>query len=118
MGYTTEFRGSLNFTSTPKPEVLSSIEKMFGEDCRDHPEWEVPNLTWMDLEFNHDETGIEWDGSEKTYDMVEKINLILKLLRRIDNNFGLEGVMEARGEDWDDLWKIEVVDGWAVKSDM
>ena len=82
MGYSTEFIGELLFTKELKASEIVKIKSFLGQDCRNHPEWNAKQLTYIDLEFTDDFTGLKWDGSEKTYDLVEKVNLIIDIMKK------------------------------------
>ncbi len=118
MGYTTRFEGELKFTTDLTVSQLNKVKSFLGEDCRDHPEWETRDLTHIDMELLEDFTGIKWDGSEKTYDLTEKVNLIINQMRKDHPEFGLEGQMVAQGEDFDDRWLLFIRDGIAVEEKM
>ena len=113
MGYTTSFKGELLFTKELKASELAELSKFLGEDCRDHPEWNNTSLTYIDLKLNKDFTGLEWDGSEKTYDLVDKVNLIIDNMKTISPNFGLTGELLAQGEDVGDVWHLTIENGKA-----
>lgn len=118
MGYNTNFSGELKFTNDPTVSQLNELKKYLGEDCRKHPEWNMREYTYIDLELTEDLTGICWNGSEKTYDLTEKINFIIKQMKEKFPDFGLEGQMLAQGEDIGDVWKIVIDDGEAVEKDI
>lgn len=40
MEYNTTFTGELKFVEEATASQLAALNAMFGEDCRDHPEWE------------------------------------------------------------------------------
>lgn len=118
MGYTTKFTGELLFTKELTASQLAMINLFFGEDCRDHPEWECDG-TYIDLELNDDFTGIRWDSdTEKNYGMVDHINLIIRMMKEAVPEFGLTGEMLAQGEDISDRWKLAIQDGQAVRVDL
>ena len=118
MGYSTDFNGKLLFNKELTVKQLRKIESFMGEDCRDHPEWNAGDLTWIDLELSYYDDGVQWNGGEKTYDMIEKINLIVDIMRQDDPEFGFVGELDASGEMSDDLWKIVCVDGKATYRDV
>lgn len=107
MGYNTDFSGSLQFLYPLKTKERKDLEAFFGEDCRDHKdEWDAGDLTWIDLELTEDESGIQWNGSEKSYDMCKKINMIIRNMRKKYPNFGFSGKMIAQDEDLNDRYEI------------
>jgi hypothetical protein len=110
MGYSTEFKGQLSFVTEPKASQLAALKSMFGEDCRDHPEWGATDLYYVDLELTEDFTGIQWDGSEKTYALEKLVNVILVEMRKKWPEFGLTGTLTAQGEDIFDRWDLTIED--------
>ena len=119
MGYTTTFDGELLFADELIASQLAALKSMCGEDCREHPEWSVTSLTYIDLELNTDFTGLQWDGSEKTYDLVEKVNLVLTQMRKRWPNFSLKGQLKAQGEDFQDRWLLTIgTNGFAQRVDV
>lgn len=118
MGYTTNFEGEFKFKEELTGSQLAKIKSFLGEDCRDHPEWGRTDLTYIDLELLEDFSGLKWDGSEKTYDLVDKINLIIIEMRKEIPDFDLTGKMSAQGEEIDDKYEIIIKDGLAVQVDI
>lgn len=108
MGYSTDFFGDLKFKNAPSVAELQKLNEFFDEDCREHPEWGNTNLSYIDLELNDDMSGIRWNGAEKTYDLTEKVNLVIKLMKNDFPDFGLVGELIARGEDRSDNWKMVI----------
>ncbi len=118
MGYTTTFTGELKFTTELTSRALAKIKTFFGEDCRDHKEWDCDGA-YIDLRFNDDFSGIEWDDeTEKNRGMLDHINLIISEMKKEFPDFGLEGTMIAQGEEATDRWTINIIDGKAVRSDI
>ena len=114
MGYDTSFKGELKFTTELKASQIAKVESFMGEDCRRHPEWKgSEELTWINLELLHDYSGIKWDESEKSYDMVAKVNMIIRNMQDFMPEFGLEGKMIAQGEDIEDRWELVMIDNQA-----
>lgn len=108
MGYNTDYIGTLQFIEELKASQIVKLQDILGEDCRDHPEWkDQHNLTYIDLKLTDDFTGIEWNGSEKSYDIPLKLKLIIRLIRETWPEFkGFEGKMLAQGEDIEDKWEL------------
>lgn len=119
MGYNTDFEGELLFKDNITVPMLADFKKFLGEDCRDHKEWEgAKDFTYVDLELTSDMLGIQWNGSEKSYNMVEIINMIIHNMRKKYPEFGFKGGrMEAKGEDFDDRWAIIVLEDGTVDSE-
>jgi hypothetical protein len=120
MGYTTNFNGTLKFTRELTGSEIATVSKFLDEDCRDHPEWEdSAGLTQIDLEFSGDFDGLKWNGMEKTYDLVDKVNLVITNVRKEIPDFGLTGTMHAQGERFSDRWILAIgKDGFAHKVDI
>lgn len=114
MGYSTDFSGKLSIYPELTSSQIVSLKKILGEDCRDHPEWDAGDLTYIDLQFTDEMDALEWDGSEKTYELVEKVNLVIKLMRQTVPNFTLSGELFAEGESHDDKWFLRMVDNKAI----
>jgi hypothetical protein len=68
---------------------------------------------WCQWTPNEDGTEIEWDGGEKFYSYIEWIvYLINKVL--IPNGYVLNGIVDWRGEDFNDNGSIEITDNVVV----
>ncbi len=93
---------------------IAKLNNMFGEDCREHPEWNEPDLSYIDVEFNDDFSGIKHDGAEKTYFFDKIINLIIREMKNDFPDFMLEGELLCQGEDIDDRWLLKIIEGKAV----
>jgi len=118
MGYSTEFRGKLEFVNEITSKQLAKVITFLGEDCRLHPEWGATNLTYIELRLTDDFTGLEWNGRPKTYNLTEKVNLIIEKVREEFPEFELKGELMAQGEDIEDRWKLKIEGGKAVKIEM
>lgn len=109
MGYSTKFKGSLKFTEELTASQLAKLKRFFGEDCRDHPEWiGTSDLSYIDLKFLEDFSGIEWDGAEKTYSLEKLVNVVILNMRQEYPAFGLSGKLAAQGESFDDRWELVI----------
>lgn len=118
MGYSTEFAGELRFTTELTTSQLVKLKSFLGEDCRNHPEWNRSDLTYIDLELTSNFSGLRWDGSEKTYDLTEKVNLIIEEMQKDYPEFGLEGSILAQGDDSGDRWSLIIENGKAVSREV
>jgi hypothetical protein len=118
MGYTTKFSGQLRFKKEVTSTSLGKLKGYCGIDCRHTPELKYTGFTYIDIKITDDFSGIEWDGSEKTYDLVEKINLVISEMKKEYPDFGLEGEMIAQGESFGDVWKLKMNDGVAIREDI
>ncbi len=116
MGYNTVFNGEFKFSKELTAHQLAKINLFLGEDCRDHPEWDSGNVTYIDLILLPDFSGIKWDdGCEKTYDMCKMINFIINEMQKTMPEFGLTGEFLCQGEEFDDRYKIVIENGFAVE---
>ena len=115
MGYDTKFKGTLNFNSTLTEKQLIKIKSFLGQDCRNHPEWETQDLTNISLRLLKDNSGLEWDGSQKTSALTEKINFIIAEIQKIFPEFGLSGKLLAQGDNIDDRYIIVIEDNKAIE---
>jgi len=119
MGYSTDFEGQLNFTSEPTAKQLAALNSIFGEDVRDHPEWEEKDASYIDLELTDDFSGIRWSGAEKTYGLEKSVNVVIREMRKQWLDFGLTGRLIAQGEDVEDRWALVIgEDGFASKQPL
>jgi len=117
MGYTTRFQGELKFTHEISIPQLKKLQSMFGEDCREHPEWgDARGLYYIDFEMTKDYSGLQHSGAEKSYDAEKQVNVILREMRKEWPEFGLTGQLAAQGEDVEDRWALVMeADGIAHK---
>lgn len=107
MGYQTDYKGEFQFAEDLTVPQLAMVKEFLGEDCRHHSDWlQSEGLTHVDLEFTDNFSGLQWDGSEKSYDMVEKVNMIIVNMREKYKGFRLTGEMFAQGEEMDDRWVL------------
>jgi len=114
MGYSSKFTGELKFTNEPTAKQLAKIKSFLGGDCREHPEWGNTELSYIDLKFNEDFTGLKWSGAEKTYDLEKKVNLLIKNVKKEYPEFGLTGQLLVQGEIASDRWVLAIDNGKAV----
>lgn len=110
MGYNTEYKGDMLFVKDVSGKQLNFLNKMFGEDCREHPEWGATELYYIDLKLNDDFSGICWNGAEKTYFLENAINVVIREMRKEWPDFALHGTISAQGDDIDDKYALVVSD--------
>lgn len=117
MGYTTEFEGTLRFTSPLTAEQELHLGTILGEDYRDHPEWLKPEgyVGYIQFEINKDKAGIEWAGSEKFYSAENAASVVIMNMQAKFPEFGLEGSLRAQGEEIGDVWDLVIIDNRGVK---
>jgi len=118
MGYSTDFKGVLEFTKELKAKELAFLNTFLGEDAREHPEW-GESITYIDLKLTDDFSGIKWNGAEKTYDMDKAVNLIIRQMKARFPDFGLKGQLVAQGDRAGDHWLLVIgKDGLAHKQEI
>lgn len=131
MGYSTSFTGELKFSRPlTGPELAYLKNHVLGQDVRDNilawsdMRYRIPDvvdfdcLTWIDLELTDNFDGLRWDGSEKTYQLVEKVNLVIAIMTVEFGDFRLTGKLLAQGEDIEDRWELIMKDQWAYRRDL
>jgi len=108
MGYSTIFNGELKFKNELTARQLASISYMINDDNSD---------CYIDLKISSDFTGLEWDGSEKTYGMVESVNMIISQMNDLYPlvDFGLTGSFLTQGGEVGDCWSLVMDEGIAKK---
>lgn len=116
MWYSTHFDWKLTFVGDITVKQLAKLKTYLGEDMRNHPEWENDfGGTYINYSLLEDFSGIEWSGSEKSYDMVEKLNFVLGEMRKEYPDFLLEWQLNAQWEDIYDRWILAIEDWIAVE---
>ena len=99
MGYNTDFSGTLSF----RPELtVSRLRELL----------DLIKVNGYDLELNKEMDALQWNGTEKTYDLDNQINDLIEEMRE-DGEFEVyDGNLQAVGEEYGDWWRIEpTVDG-------
>ena len=127
MGYSTTFDGHLNIVTAcgtesvhPDAEMaIMMLEKFCGSDMQAIKSREQYNIStrWCDWCVRYSskkEPRLEWNGSEKSYQMYEWLHFIQdKFLTPAGLTLG--GRVTAQGEDPEDRWAIEVENGRPVR---
>lgn len=108
MGYTTTFKGILKFKKELNASQLSYLKNMI-EETKDRE---------MDIELSKDFSGLQWNGTEKTYDLIKDINFIINNMKEKYSDFELIEKLKAQGEEFDDIWELIIKDGKAVKKEL
>jgi hypothetical protein len=101
MGYTTRFKGTLNFVNDMKVSELAFLNEsleMNPSDPDGPPEY-------IGLKINPQLTGLVDSGDEKIYNMAKTINWLTERMRRVNPAFQLHGQFICTGEDGE-VWKI------------
>ncbi len=107
MGYSTQFKGRLDFAPGMTVEMLAKVKEYFGKDGREIMQNRDADFTYIDLELTDDFKGVQWDtGTEKNCGMVDAVTYIIQDMRKTYPTFGLQGEFLAQGEDIEDRWKL------------
>lgn len=121
MSYHTDFEGVLKFSSELTIKGLKKLKNILGEDCRNHPGWnvnKVPYLNYIDLELTEDMDGLEHHVDGNTSDMTELVNIVIRQMRTEFPDFGLTGKFIANGEEREDVYEVYIgADGFAHTRD-
>lgn len=120
MGYNTEFKGVLKFLEPLDIDQLKLLKSMEGIDPDDAPELiqDGSRLSYIQFEVTPDFSGIQYDGNEKFYEAVNACNFLINNMKAKFPQFGLEGQLEAQGEEFDDRWILAIENGKAVRRDV
>lgn len=109
MGYNTNFKGLLYFSQYITLDEVVALKKIL-ESCWERKVSFNKKELYIQLVFDKKVDGLEWDGGEKTYDMVDQVNYILSEMWKTYPNFCLNGEFLAQGEDAFDRWKLVIDD--------
>lgn len=102
MGYNTDFRGELYI----KP-ALNVLQMTALDDLLEAHRFKSPYLNLASCQSALEQY-LEWDESEKTYDMDQQVRYLIQEMREIVPDFSLEGEFLAQGENSDDRWILKV----------
>ena len=111
MGYTTDFIGRFEFNKALTDDMIE-VYKEFKD--KRHEDGYEPNgkpsiwLLW-EIEEQNGKFYLQWDESEKFYNYVEWLEYIIKYIFSVWQVV-ISGVVEWRGEEWDDMGSIIVLD--------
>jgi hypothetical protein len=120
MGYTTRITGKLKFKHEISVPQLKKLQSFYYELPSDHKEWENPFKadSYIQWQVSKEYDGLEWDGNEKFYSIVETMNLIIHNMRLEWPEFAVEGTLECQGEDTKDFWYLKIEEsGLAYKKE-
>lgn len=119
MGYTTDFMGEIKIKPELTVKQLVFIKSMFGDMREYNPiDAKKHELTHFDFEFNEDMNSIRWNGAEKFYDAVEKMQYVIDKTTKKFPKIKFEGILFAQGEELEDRWKLIVKDNKAKKVEI
>jgi hypothetical protein len=123
MGYSTNFKGELEFEKPLTSDALGYLNGFLSQDRRDigldgdglYKQGYGSYWYHIDYELLPDFSGIRWNGAEKSYDMDGIANFLIDTMKARYPDFGLTGKLVAQGDDVDDRWELVIKDGRAVK---
>jgi|TARA_B110000238_G_scaffold116324_1_gene126262 hypothetical protein len=109
MGYTTQFRGQLEFNKKLTKGMLETYKKFQQERHEDGYKPNGKPSIWLQWEITEEDGKhyLEWDGGEKFYNYIDWIEYVIKYIFK---GWGLElnGQIDWRGEEWEDNGSITV----------
>lgn len=107
MGYHTEFEGVFS-CSPPMPRSdRMEFDHIYGGRHEDLT-GSFPGI-WCDWEMNRNGDALLWNGAEKFYDYIEWLkHIITKFMK--PKGYTLNGQVRWRGEDFDDIGMLDVLD--------
>lgn len=112
MGYNTDFEGEITVTPALTAAEYAVMRKLTTERHEDNSMYggrgEAPGY-YCDWEFSVDGTRLYWNGGEKSYEMDKWLELLVRKLPGHE----FHGTVVARGEEFNDMWKM-VADGRTV----
>lgn len=114
MGYNTSFEGEIVLSRHFSEEEEDWIEnEIYATSC-DGPIFDG----WWALQ--HEDGLIQWDGSEKTYDMKDQIKQLIHLLKTHPTAYDikLNGSFLAQGEEIGDIWRLDVKDNEVTRTNV
>jgi hypothetical protein len=108
MGYTTEFSGKLTITPPLSEELTDEINQFCEERHGGHSS-RFPGFPGYWCDWKTDGQKLFWNGSEKSYEMDEWLELLIKKFL-VPHGHTVNGRMLAQGEDSNDVWVLEAKD--------
>jgi len=111
MGYSTDFRGQLEFNKPLTNDMVQTYEKFANQRHEDGYQPNGKPSIWLQWEITKQDGKyyLEWDGGEKFYEYVKWLEYVIKYIFK---GWGLKltGEIEWRGEEWGDTGTIVVED--------
>jgi hypothetical protein len=126
MGYTTEFEGRIEISPPLDRKTIAFLTAFANSRRMDYydgpyttdeakpvrdyncPPQGQPSL-WCNWEPTPDGTAIVWNGAEKFYKSAEWMTYIIDHFLA-PSSYTLNGVIDAEGEDRNDVWRLVVTD--------
>lgn len=114
MGYNTDLKGEMKFSREITEDEQKYIAAMFQEDEFDDYITREKKPHYIQFGFNHDFTGLVWDGSEKFYEIKEAMEFILDNVAGKLPDMKITGGFVCQGEDISDRYTL-IIDGENVR---
>ncbi len=115
MGYSTDYQGQIRINNLDL-ERVRILNLYLGKDKRDlnllKEDFEALPFYFFNVELNVGMTALQWDGSEKTYGMLEMLNF---LREKATLEFGEGDNMVCQGEEGPDRYLLVVENNEIVK---
>ena len=118
MGYTTQFNGIVGFDRQIGEGLMVQINQFCDKrHCKSQTAGDkgynettdyAPGL-WCNWEVSEDRMSLEWDGSEKSYDMEKWLPILIEKFL-VPKGIVCNGEVEAQGEEVGDHLMIKVTD--------
>jgi len=117
MGYSTNFRGQLQFDKTLTKDMLEAYKNFKQERHEDGYKPNGKPSIWLGWEITKNDRQanyyLEWDGGEKFYNYTEWLEYIIKYVFKVWG-VKLNGQIDWRGDEWEDNGTIIVKDNTVV----
>lgn len=127
MGYNTSFTGKIRILSEDANASFAIVsglldrfddaEKMAADFHFPEDKLDSDRAGYFALSVKDDNDGsfLTWDGSEKTYGMVNALNILMFAAKSISPSIIFHGEMVAQGEGVGDIWGVSVKDSFATR---
>lgn len=112
MGYSTDFAGAFTIAPPLSAEQVEEINAFVEARHDGHPIG-----IWCDWYVSAEGRSIEWNMSEKSYNMDEWIKYLIDQYIEPAGSV-LNGTVEAQGEEADDRWNLIVKDNKVMVQDF
>ncbi len=115
MGYTTDFTGEIKVNRDLIGKEIAFIKELFEFDPRegDYGKESTYGFYHIDLEFNNDFSAIQYNGMEKSYEMVKQVQYVIDQTIAKFPDLVFSGKFMAQGEEFEDRWMLTVEDNVA-----
>lgn len=112
MGYNTSFSGIIKFNKAMSVERAAELTQ-FCQERHEGEQWPSIHCDW---ELTGDLNGLRWNGSEKSYSMDRWLQLLINHFCLVEGII-CNGIVEAYGEDFGDLWRIKCTNNKVLRQE-